>query len=301
MTTLTRRIVLTGSLILAGLLLAGATLAQAQVSAYQLRPGDTLEIVVAGEPTYSGTFLVGADGSILFSDEAVGKVMVAGETVEGMAVKLKNTLSQYLKNPMVSLRISKFRAAVAGGVKNPGSYEMAAGDTAMDAVARAGGPVLGMGEVLIQIKPAVGEPTQIDPNSAAGPQNLMLQPGDEVIVGAKGTGEGVGKTISVTIQGAVNNPGQYSVEEGSTFFQALVKANGPRGTADLKKCSIIRTKPSNAMVSVDMDKYLKKGDAGANPLVQEGDVLWVAEKGESRPKQNVFDLLRTVAPLLIFF
>jgi protein involved in polysaccharide export with SLBB domain len=178
---------------------------------------------------------------------------------------------------------------------------MTAGDTAMDAVARAGGSALETALLVVQVQHAGGEPSLIEPNSATGMQNLLLQPGDSVIVGRKGAGEEIGKTIHVTIQGAVNSPGEYSVPEGSTYFQALVKANGPRGTADLKKCSVMRSKPANQMISVDMDKFLNKGDAGANPVVQEGDILWVAERGETRPKQSFFDLLRTVAPLLIFF
>jgi protein involved in polysaccharide export with SLBB domain len=300
MTTLIRKISLAGSLLLV-MLLAGGARAQAPVAAYQLRAGDTLEIMVAGEPAYSGSFLIGADGSILFSDAAVGKVNVAGETVDGLAGKLKDTLAQYLKNPVISLRISKFRVAVTGEVKSPGSYEMAAGDTALDGVARAGGALVEMGTAAIQVKHIAGEPSLIDPSNAAGLQNLMLLPGDEIAVGRKGQGEAVGKTVSVTIQGAVNNPGQYAVEDGSTFFQALLKANGPKNTADLKKCNIIRTKPNNSVIPVDMDKFLSKGDSAANPLVLEGDVLWVSEKGVSRPRQNAFDILRTIAPLLIFF
>jgi polysaccharide export outer membrane protein len=279
----------------------GAGLAQTPGTPYQLRAGDTLEVVVAGEPAYSGTFLIGPDGSILFSDEAIGRFPVAGLTPEQAAGNLKTALSQYLKNPVVSLRISKYRLLVIGEVKNPGSYEMAAGDTAMDAVARAGGSALEAALLVVQVQHGSGEPSLIEPNSAAGMQNLLLQPGDSVIVGRKGAGEEIGKTIPVTIQGAVTNPGEYSVPEGSTFFQALVKANGPRGTADLKKCSIIRSQPVNQMVPVDLDKFLNKGEAGANPVVQAGDILWVAERGENRPKQSAFDLLRTIAPFLIFF
>jgi len=288
--------------LLAGLLWGtGIAVGQAPAAAYQLRAGDTLEIIVAGEPAYSGSFLVGADGGILFSDEAIGKFPVAGLTPEQAAANLKTALSQYLKNPVVSLRISKYRVLVVGEVKNPGSYEMAAGDTAMDAVARAGGSALETALLAIQVQHAGGEPSLIEPNSAEGMQNLLLQPGDSVIVGRKGAGEELGNTVHLTIQGAVTNPGEYLVPEGSTYFQALVKANGPRSTADLKKCSIIRSKPTNQMISVDLDKFLTKGDAGANPVVLEGDILWVAERGDSRPKQNAFDILRTIAPFLIFF
>ena len=58
---------------------------------------------------------------------------------EEAKTQLIQTLSQYLREPMVSLRISKFRIGVAGDVKNPGSYETTAGETVMDAILRAGG------------------------------------------------------------------------------------------------------------------------------------------------------------------
>jgi protein involved in polysaccharide export with SLBB domain len=290
-----------GLILGAGLLGLSAAFAQSPAApAYQLRAGDTLEIAVAGEPAYSGTFLIGADGSILFPDEAIGKIIVAGQTVEAATTNLKNTLAQYLKNPMVSLRISKYRVLVIGEVKNPGSYEMAAGDTAMDAVARAGGGAQDLALLAVQVQHSNGDAALIVPNSAAGMQNLMLRPGDEIIVGPRG-GEEPGDTIHISIQGAVNNPGEYTVAAGDNFFHALTKANGPIPNADLKKCSIVRAKPANQVINLDLEKFLNKNDISANPVVQDGDILWVGGRGETRPKSNAFDLLRTIAPFLIFF
>jgi len=357
--------------------------AQSDSSDYRLRPGDTLEIIVSGEQAYSGSFPLATDGTVLFSDEVVGKVALGGRTPEEAKVQLVQTLSQYLKDPIVSLRISKFRVSVAGDVKNPGSYETTAGETVMDAILRAGGANREVSLNMVEVQRAAGTKALLDLrdflNKGGASNNLILQPGDEVLVGKSQTGqdykvfgavkfpssyplwkeqptrisqaiEAAGhwtedadprlatltkkdgrqstidlsvlaarpgdpndvvlepgdeifvprKALRILIQGAVNRPGDYLVEDGTTFFQAVGKAGGLKNSAILKDCCVVRGKQQDQWVKVDLTKFLNKGDMKANPAVQDGDTLWVAEQGaNSPPKRDALGVIGTILqPLL---
>ncbi len=351
-------------------------------AAYRLRPGDTLQIAAPGEPTYSGAFLIGTEGAIVFPEGVVGPVRVAGLTLGEAQSALAKALAEYLKDPLITLSLSKFRVAVAGEVKTPGSYEMTAGETVMEAVTRAGGTLRDPALVRIELKRASGEKLLLEPReflrNGDVSQNLILQPGDEALVGTGGLGDEYKvsgavkspgaypfwkdappraldalqtagrwteeanprkallikkdgrqlpldllaldskpaeagnlllepgdevfvprKNLQISVQGGVNNPGEYLIEEGTTFLQAIGKAGGPRNDALLKECAVVRTRPQYARISVDLEKVLRQGDMQANPVVQDGDVLWVAERENKGPKRDGFAIFRDiVGPLL---
>jgi len=121
--------------------------------------------------------------------------------------------------------------------------------------------------------------------------NLPLAAGDEIFVPRK--------TTQITVQGGVNNPGEYLVEESTTFLQAVGKAGGLKSDAILKECVLVRAKPQGKWLQVDLEKVLRKGDMKANPVVQDGDMLWVAEREPARPRRDAWDVIRnTIAPVL---
>lgn len=66
------------------------------------------------------TYLVNADGEINFP--VLGKFKVAGLTTKEANEKLTNTLSEYIKNPIVNMRLTNFKVTVMGEVQHPGSY-----------------------------------------------------------------------------------------------------------------------------------------------------------------------------------
>lgn len=66
------------------------------------------------------TYLVGEDGSIEFP--VLGKVLVLNKTKEQVVFELKKELYKYIKEPIVTLRITNFSISVLGEVSKPGSY-----------------------------------------------------------------------------------------------------------------------------------------------------------------------------------
>ena len=67
-------------------------------------------------------YLVDTDGTIDFP--VLGKIKVEGLSRTELASKLKKELSNYLKNPIVTIQYLNFKVTVLGEVKAPGSYKV---------------------------------------------------------------------------------------------------------------------------------------------------------------------------------
>ena len=67
-------------------------------------------------------YLVDTDGTIDFP--VLGKIKVEGLSRTELAAELKKELSNYLKNPIVTIQYLNFKVTVLGEVKAPGSYKV---------------------------------------------------------------------------------------------------------------------------------------------------------------------------------
>jgi polysaccharide export outer membrane protein len=65
-------------------------------------------------------YLVNVDGEITFP--VLGNIKVAGLTIKEMRAMLTQKLREYLKNPIVNVRLKNFKITVLGEVKMPGTY-----------------------------------------------------------------------------------------------------------------------------------------------------------------------------------
>jgi len=66
------------------------------------------------------TYLVNTDGEINFP--VLGAMKVEGVSTKILAADLTKTLADYLKSPIVNIRLTNFKVTVLGEVKVPGSY-----------------------------------------------------------------------------------------------------------------------------------------------------------------------------------
>lgn len=105
-----------------------------------IMPDDILEIKIAGANeatasllnTYSSNptaansgnsnsgYLVDNGGDVEFP--IMGKIHAAGLSKEEFKERLRERVSKYLKDPLVSVKFTNFRFTVLGEVKNPGSF-----------------------------------------------------------------------------------------------------------------------------------------------------------------------------------
>jgi polysaccharide biosynthesis/export protein len=104
-----------------------------------IRTGDALTVTVSGHTQLSGTFLVGADGTVTVPE--VGAVRVVGQAPSGAQSLLTARVATIIQAPRVSVVVAQRRVQVAilGEVRNPGKYQLASGDGVVEAIAGAGG------------------------------------------------------------------------------------------------------------------------------------------------------------------
>jgi polysaccharide export outer membrane protein len=115
--------------------------AQEKSNSYEIKiqPDDLLQISVYAEDpeiakafslnTSSETATAGGSGSVYLVDAygfidfpTLGKIKVSGFTRTEVLHLLDTKLSQYIKKPIVSLRITNFKVSVQGEVGAPGTY-----------------------------------------------------------------------------------------------------------------------------------------------------------------------------------
>ncbi|QDR82026.1 polysaccharide biosynthesis/export family protein [Sporomusa termitida] len=107
---------------------------------YQLGPGDVLAINVWGfEELKIEELPIRPDGKIAIP--LAGELQAGGMTPGELAGMITTQLSHYLKNPVVSVNVAKFRTTrvyVLGEVFKPGMYEIEKQHNLIDAIGMAG-------------------------------------------------------------------------------------------------------------------------------------------------------------------
>lgn len=79
------------------------------------------DISASGQQAQQG-YIVDKEGYIDFP--VLGKIKVDGITRNELSEMLKQKLSDYLKNPIVTIQYLNFKVTVLGEVRNPGSYKI---------------------------------------------------------------------------------------------------------------------------------------------------------------------------------
>ena len=106
---------------------------------YRLAPGDKLRVIVFGEETLTGEYVLTSAGNLSFP--LVGNVPANDRTVEQLQTDLSRALADgYINDPRVSIQVVSFRPFyILGEVNRPGEYPVSTGLTIQQAVASAGG------------------------------------------------------------------------------------------------------------------------------------------------------------------
>jgi protein involved in polysaccharide export with SLBB domain len=113
---------------------------EAEKGIYVIRPGDELQLDFYLNPEFNRTVAVRPDGDINL--DLVGKISAAGETPEQLAEKLNQAYLRELRNPGAVVHIKNsptWRVYVQGQVAHAGVFTLQPGETAMQAIAEAGG------------------------------------------------------------------------------------------------------------------------------------------------------------------
>ncbi len=106
---------------------------------YTLSAGDKLRVIVFGEDTLTGEYVITSGGNLPFP--LVGNLLATGKTVEQLQSAVETALSDgFVNNARVSIQVISFRPFyILGEVNRPGEYPVSTGLTLQQAVASAGG------------------------------------------------------------------------------------------------------------------------------------------------------------------
>ncbi|MDE2127230.1 MAG: SLBB domain-containing protein [Armatimonadetes bacterium] len=84
------------------------------------------------------------------------------------------------------------------------------------------------------------------------------------------------RTIAVTVNGQVQEPGTYLVPAGTTAFNLLAAAGGPRSTGTMRDIELRRN--TRVVAHLDMYKFLLDGLAQGDVRLDPGDMLYIAPR-----------------------
>lgn len=157
---------------------------------YKLNPGDMLSISVWNEDALQKDLVILPDGSISFP--LAGQLIAKDKTVLEVEEELKESLSQYLADPIVTVSVNAVSGNtihILGKVLNPGVFPMNQPLDAMQALSLAGGLGVFAEENNIIILRRNGDQQETIPvyyarikKGQALDSNVLLQSGDVMII-----------------------------------------------------------------------------------------------------------------------
>ena len=106
---------------------------------YRLGANDRVRIIVFGQPTLTGEYMLDGNGVLAFP--LIGDVNAQGQTTGQLQQAIASRLDpDFLRNPSVSAEVITRRPFyVIGEVQKPGNYPYVTDMTALQAIAMAGG------------------------------------------------------------------------------------------------------------------------------------------------------------------
>lgn len=247
-------------------------------SEYRVNTNDLLEISVYQEPDLSKTLRVAADGTISYP--FLGNIPVVGLTAKELETKLTELLVRdYLINPQVGVFLKEYaKISVLGQINRPGSYELKADLTVMDAIALAGGfteKANAESIELVRIKGAEKETIRINANEIVGKKekDITLKSGDLIVVG--GLSEA---SNSVSILGQVRSPGIYNWKKDMTVIDVIALAGGFTDVASGNGTKVIRDREGKReVIRVPVATILEGGDKTLDVTLEPNDTVVVPE------------------------
>lgn len=218
----------------------------------ELGPGDLVEMTVYNVPELTTKTRLSSNGDMYCP--LIGYLHVAGLTNEEAQAAIEKRLSEFVKDPHVSLFVSEYAsqgASVLGEVVHPGIYPVLGQQHLFDLLSAAGGLSEKSGRTLTithRTDPdktvTIVLPRNLQDNSET---NVAVFPGDTVIVS---------KADIVYVVGDVQRPSGVLMDSGGlTVLQALALAGGTGRTAKLNGAKLLR-KSDNGMTEINLD--LKK-------------------------------------------
>ena len=271
---------------------------------YLVGPGDEITGKVLGEPQFDFVATIDENGKfqVPFFENPINAKC---RTQDELNSDVKKLLSRYLKNPQISVQVTKRKsrppATIYGEVSQPQQVELRREARLRELIAFAGGPTDKAGGVIqvVHTQPLMCSETN-EANAADNVDNVsktyslnslragheasnpLVHPGDIIVVG---------KAPPVYVIGEVNALREITMpESGLSLTEALAQAGGVSRQAKTKNIAIQRLKPNSKereVISVNYDK-IKKGEQ-KDVLLMPEDIV-VVDKAKKSVAQTILEI-----------
>ena len=255
-----------------------------------VHPGDTLGVDVANyaaviddsqgrlKALEAGQVTVAGDGSI--SIPVVGTIYVAGKSTHEISQLIASRLSNYVRDPSVTVRLLQQNALIFLTGSTVGTLPYLPGETLSSALGQLreqlekdvapvltpsdknGGTLsrsaIDLRNIVVERDQHAGPPINGEELLRTGQQGPALAPGDTLIFASK--------PVRVDVKGQVAAPGPIYLYPDDTLEQALLEAGGPLATASTADASLIRD---------GKDTPITLAGATLRDVPQNGDVIVV--------------------------
>jgi len=225
----------------------------------------------AGGPTTTGSF---RNINIIRGDSVAERfdlydILIYGDQTSNIILQ---------EQDIIQIQPYANRVEVEGEIKRPGIYETTEGETLMDLINYVGG--FTDKAYTGRIKVVGNTPTQkrINDISKANFNDYVMENGDQVTVG---------KILDrfsnlVEIQGAVFRPGEYELNDTTSLYSLIERANGLKGDAFMNRGIIYRTREDFTIEAIpfNVSDLMRNPDENDIKLVKD-DVVQIS---------SIFDL-----------
>ena len=290
--------------------------ATATPSQYVLGPGDVLTIKALHAEEVGGSAIrIEPNGEI--SLPMLGRLPVAGLTIEGLERQLVDRLKSYVRDPDVAVTVVEYRSqpvSVIGAVGQPGVLQLEGRKTLIEIIAKAGGLRDEASNLVkitrraewgkVPLSSAVMEPTgqfsvaEVDLNGiihATNPDdNLLILPNDVI---------SVPRANMVYVIGDVVRPGGFVLNERRTIsgLHALAMAQGFKDTAAPDRAMVVRQLENGERVEIQANlKQILSGKKSDVELLAD-DVLFVPTNvAKNVMKQTLMTAISALTSVAIY-
>ena len=249
---------------------------QENSAVYRIGSEDTISVLVARHPEFSGDFLVPSDGYV--SLPAVGQIHVSGMTLAEISEHVSSLLKSRLKDPEVSVTLRSAgmqRVYVLGSVQKPGLYDLKPGWRITHCVAAAGG-LGGSCEpndctaTVVRYANGKREAVQMkDAMQGLEQTNLPIESGDVIMIESR-------ETMPVYVTGRVKSPGIYRInKDHAGIMEALTLAGGTLENSALDRVTVISS--DHKTRTVNLTPIAMNGEHEPNIGIEPGDLIVVPE------------------------
>ena len=219
----------------------------------------------------------------------IGRIHVAGMTLEALEAEVTERLKAYIRQPDVTINVTQFRSqpvSVFGAVGTPGVVQLEGRKTLIEVLSMAGGlkPEAGTriritrrsewGAIPLPSAATEGDYSVAELNirsveDATRPEdNIPILPNDVITVS---------RAELVYVMGEVRKPGGFALNNRRTIsiIEALARAEGPGPTAKVKDAKIIRAVPGSNRIEIAVNLQDVLHGKAKDVMLQPDDILYV--------------------------